>query len=52
MPDGLSVSRPVAVRLGLTALGFLLAGAAGGVLWERLWNPTAGLAYQDTCAPG
>ncbi len=48
MPDGLSVSRPVAVRLGLTALGFLVAGAAGGVLWERLWNPTAGLAYQDT----
>ena len=42
MPDGVSVT-----RLALIVVGFLVAGAAGGVLWERLWEPTTGLTYDD-----
>lgn len=42
----MSESRGVLTHLVLTVLGFLLAGAAGGVLWERLWQPTAGVTYQ------
>ena len=34
-------------RLGLVVVGFLLAGAGAGVLWERLWEPPTGVAYQD-----
>lgn len=33
-------------RIGLVAGLFLLGGAAAGVLWERLWDPTTGLTYQ------
>lgn len=42
MPDRLRVK-----RLALVVVGFLVAGAAAGVLWERLWEPTAGLTYDD-----
>ncbi len=37
--------RPV-VRLAIVVGGFLAAGAAAGVLWERLWDAPQGLAYQ------
>ncbi|SED30783.1 hypothetical protein SAMN04489844_4147 [Nocardioides exalbidus] len=33
-------------RVGLVTALFLLAGAAAGVLWEWLWDPTTGLTYQ------
>jgi hypothetical protein len=42
MPDRVRVT-----RLALLVVGFLVAGAAGGVLWERLWEPTSGLTYDD-----
>jgi hypothetical protein len=34
-------------HLALVVLGFIVAGAAAGVLWERLWRPTAGITYED-----
>ncbi|HEV2797177.1 MAG TPA: hypothetical protein VGV65_06115 [Nocardioides sp.] len=34
-------------HLALVVVGFLVAGAAAGVLWERLWEPTPGLAFED-----
>ena len=34
-------------RLPLVVVGFVAAGAAAGVLWERLWHPTAGLTYDN-----
>ena len=34
-------------RLALVVVGFVAAGAAAGVLWERLWHPTAGLTYDN-----
>ncbi len=34
-------------HLALVVVGLLVAGAGAGVLWERLWEPTAGLAYDD-----
>ena len=40
MPDRMRVA-----HLALLVVGFLVAGAAGGVLWERLWKPTSGVAY-------
>ena len=43
----MNMSGVVVKHLVLTVLGFLVAGVAGGVLWERLSTPTAGLAYQD-----
>jgi hypothetical protein len=39
--------RSVLTRTGAIVLGFLLAGAAGGVLWERLWEPPVGVTYED-----
>lgn len=44
MPDRVRSARK---RLGAIVLGFLVAGAAAGVLWERLWEPPIGLTYQD-----
>ena len=43
MPDRLTLR-----RLALVVVGFLVAGAGAGVLWQRLWEPTAGVTYQDT----
>jgi hypothetical protein len=40
MPDRVTLK-----HLGLIVVGFLVAGSAGGVLWERLWEPTTGMAY-------
>ncbi|MCF6377353.1 hypothetical protein L2K70_07030 [Nocardioides KLBMP 9356] len=34
-------------HLATIVVGFLVAGAGGGLLWERLSDPTAGLTYQD-----
>ena len=34
-------------HLVVVVVGFLVAGAAAGVLWERLAQPTAGLTYDD-----
>ena len=42
MPDRVTIK-----HLGLVVVGFLVAGALAGVLWERLWEPTTGLAYGD-----
>lgn len=42
MPDRVRLT-----RLSLVVVGFLVAGAGAGVLWERLWEPTSGLTYQD-----
>ena len=42
MPDRLRVK-----HLALVVVAYLVAGAGAGVLWERLWEPTAGLAYDD-----
>jgi hypothetical protein len=44
MPDRV---RSVLVRIGAIVVGFLAAGAAGGVLWERLWEPPVGVTYED-----
>ncbi|RYB95584.1 hypothetical protein EUA93_15305 [Nocardioides oleivorans] len=33
-------------RIGLVSALFLVAGAAAGVLWEWLWDPTTGVTYQ------
>lgn len=41
MPDRVTVK-----RLALLVVGFLVAGAAGGLLWERLSEPTKGLTYE------
>ncbi|WP_210443434.1 hypothetical protein [Nocardioides sp. SYSU D00065] len=38
--------RPLLVRLGVVLAAYLVAGAGAGVLWERLWEPPAGLTYQ------
>ncbi len=38
-------ARPV-IRLAGVVAAFLFAGAAAGVLWERLWHAPPGLAYQ------
>ncbi|MBL0747552.1 hypothetical protein [Nocardioides baculatus] len=43
----MSGSRSVLTHLALTVVGFLVAGAAGGLLWERLSDPTAGLTYDN-----
>lgn len=37
--------RPV-LRLASVVVGFVVAGAAAGVLWERLWDAPPGLSYQ------
>lgn len=42
MPDGL---RSGLRHLGVVVAGFLVAGAGAGVLWERLWEPPAGVTY-------
>jgi hypothetical protein len=33
-------------RVALVLVGFLLAGAGAGVLWERLWDAPGGLTYK------
>lgn len=43
----MSGSRPVLTHLALVVVGFLAAGAAGGLLWEQLCDPTAGLTYDN-----
>lgn len=46
MPDRVSErSRPV-LRLAIVLAVFLVAGAAAGVLWERLWDAPAGLTFK------
>lgn len=58
MPDGVSgmthaelgrhpdPTGPSGVRRALTVIGlYVAAGAAGGVLWERLWHAPEGLVY-------
>lgn len=37
---------PPLVRLAAVLAVFLVAGAAAGVLWERVWDAPTGLAYQ------
>lgn len=44
MPDRV---RSVLTRIGAIVVGFLVAGAAAGVLWERLWEPPVGVTYDD-----
>ena len=44
MPDRV---RSVLTRIGAIVVGFLVAGAAAGVLWERMWEPPVGLTYED-----
>lgn len=39
--------RSAVARIGAIVVGFLVAGAAGGVLWEWLWEPPVGVTYQD-----
>jgi hypothetical protein len=39
-------SHAVVVRLAVVVVVFLAAGAAAGVLWERLWDAPPGLSYQ------
>ncbi|RYC05466.1 hypothetical protein [Nocardioides zhouii] len=34
-------------RVGAIVVGFVVAGAAAGALWEQLWTPPMGLAYED-----
>jgi hypothetical protein len=43
MPDRV---RSVLTRVGAIVLGFLVAGAAAGVLWERLWEPPVGVTFE------
>ena len=38
--------RPWLAGLGAVLVVFLAAGAAAGVLWERLWHAPPGLSYQ------
>lgn len=38
--------RALLVRVATVLAVFLLAGAAAGALWERLWDPPIGLSYQ------
>lgn len=51
MPDGVSEhegdrdARPL-VHVVVVVAVFLLAGAAAGALWERLWDAPSGLTYQ------
>ncbi len=45
MPDRVSEPARPALRLALVVAGFLAAGAAAGVLWERLWDAPTGLSY-------
>ena len=42
MPDRVRIK-----HLALVVVAFLAAGAGAGVLWERLWEPTSGLTYDD-----
>jgi hypothetical protein len=44
MPDRV---RSLLTRIGAIVVGFLVAGAAAGVLWERLWEPPVGVTYED-----
>ena len=46
-PDGSTGSASRLLRRVLSVLAlFVVGGAAGGVLWERLWDAPTGLAYQ------
>ncbi len=42
MPDRVTLT-----HLALVVVGFVVAGAGAGVLWERLSEPTAGLTFDD-----
>lgn len=46
MSDRVSERARPAIRLAVVVATFLVAGAAAGVVWERLWDAPAGLAYQ------
>lgn len=39
--------RAVPTRIGAIVVGFAVAGAAAGVLWERLWEPPVGITFED-----
>jgi hypothetical protein len=39
-------SHTVVTRVAVVLVGFLLAGAGAGVLWERLWTAPEGLTYK------
>jgi len=41
-----STTRGLLLRVGSVFALFVAAGAAGGVLWERLWQAPTGLAYE------
>jgi peptidoglycan/LPS O-acetylase OafA/YrhL len=43
--DGMA-SSTVVTRVAVVLVGFLVAGAGAGVLWERLWDAPDGLTYQ------
>jgi hypothetical protein len=47
MPDRVSdgARRSLLLRIVVVLVVFLAAGAAAGVLWERLWHAPAGLSY-------
>lgn len=47
MPDRVSEpARVLVVRAAVVLVVFVVAGAAAGVLWERLWDAPDGLSYQ------
>lgn len=45
MPDRVSEGSPLR-RIAVVLVVFLAAGAAAGVLWERLWHAPAGLSFK------
>ena len=42
----MSAPRPLLVRLAVIVVGFVVAGAVAGVVWERLWDAPAGVTYK------
>jgi hypothetical protein len=41
----------VALELGLVVVGFVLAGAAAGFVWERIWTPPNGVVVEHQWRP-
>ncbi|GAA1769546.1 hypothetical protein GCM10009795_014660 [Nocardioides hankookensis] len=40
-----AIDRRALVQLGLVVAGFAAVGALAGVVWQRVWTPTMGVAY-------
>jgi hypothetical protein len=50
--SGSSSARRVVAELALVLVGFAAVGAVAGVVWERIWSPTVGVAVDHQWTAG